>query len=278
MSYQSFDLTIENDIAHIVLNKPDKRNSLAADFWRDLPIAVRDIDENSLARVIVISSTGPVFCAGIDITMLADRVAGERDKNHPAYGAAFLGKLKYLQETFHSLEKCRLPVLAAVQGGCYGAGVDMTTACDLRYATKDAFFTITEINVGMTADVGTFPRITNLIPEGIARELAYTGRKMDAAEALGHGLVNKVYDTGEDMLAGVMEIAATIASKPPLVVYGSKQAITYARDHSTGDALNQIGLWNASFLSPAEIMEAMQARAGKRAGQFEDLPKIKTHK
>jgi len=226
MTYQSFDLSIENQIAHIVMNRPDKRNALAADFWADLPKAVRDIDEGSKARVIVISSTGPIFCAGIDISMLAGGVTDNNDKNHPTYGAAFLTKVKYLQDTFTSLETCRIPVLIAVQGGCYGAGVDMITAADMRYCTEDAFFTITEIDVGMTADVGTFPRILNHVPEGITRELAYTGRKMDAAEAKSHGLVNTVYKDQDEMLAGVMEIAAMIASKSPIAVMGCKKSIT----------------------------------------------------
>ncbi len=272
MTYNSFELSIENKIAHIVLNRPDKRNALAADFWAELPKAVRDIDEGAKARVIVISSTGPIFCAGIDISMLAGGVSGGNDKNHPAYGAAFLTKVKYLQDTFTSLEQCRIPVLMAVQGGCYGAGVDMITAADMRYCTDDAFFTITEIDVGMTADVGTFPRILNHLPEGIARELAYTGRKMDAIEAKGHGLVNSTYNDQATMMAGVMKIAAMIASKSPLAVMGCKKSITYGRDHNTEDALDQIATWNASFLNPTEMMEAMQARAQKRPGNFEDLP------
>ena len=275
MNLKSITLQIENDIAHIVLNQPEKRNAMGADFWAELPQTIKDIDENVRARVIVISSTGPHFSAGIDITMLATGIVDGNDKNHPTYGAAFLEKLKYLQSSFNALEQCRLPVLVAVQGGCYGAGVDMITACDMRYATKDAFFTIYEIKVGMTADVGTFPRICNLIPEGIVRELAYTGRKMLADEAEKHGLVNAVYDDHAAMLKGVMDIAAEIAANPPLSVYGCKQAISYARDHTTSDALAQIGLWNASFLSPPEMMEAMGSKAQKRAGQFEDLPKIK---
>ncbi|MCF6221091.1 MAG: crotonase/enoyl-CoA hydratase family protein [Robiginitomaculum sp.] len=275
MNYQSFDLSIENQIAHIVLNRPDKRNALAADFWAELPKAVGDIDANAKARVIVISSTGPIFCAGIDISMLAGGVIDGNDKNHPTYGAAFLDKVKYLQDTFTNLEQCRIPVLVAVQGGCYGAGVDMITAADMRYCTQDAFFTITEIDVGMTADVGTFPRILNHLPEGIARELAYTGRKMDAAEAKSYGLVNAVYKDQDEMLTGVMEIAATIAAKSPLAVMGCKKAITYGRDHNTQDALELIATWNASFLNPTEMMEAMQARAQKRPGNFKDLPKMK---
>jgi len=274
MNTQSFDLSIDQKIAHIVLNRPEKRNALAADFWAELPRVIGDIDNGSKARVIVISSTGPIFCAGIDIAMLAGGVADGLDKNHPAYGAAFLAKVKSLQDTFTSLEQCRMPVLVAVQGGCYGAGVDMITACDMRYATEDAFFTITEIDVGMTADVGTFPRILNHLPEGIVRELAYTGRKMDAAEAKAHGLVNAVYKDQDDMLVGVMDMARQIASKSPLAVMGCKKTITYGRDHNTEDALEQIALWNASFLNPTEMMEAMQARAQKRPANFADLPKI----
>jgi len=183
-----------------------------------------------------------------------------------------MARLEQLQHAFSALENCRVPVIAAIQGGCIGGGVDLATACDLRYATSDAFFTIFEINVGMTADVGTFPRITNLIPEGIARELAYTGRRMPADEARSFGLVNNVFDDHEAMLQGVMEVAAEIASKPPLAVYGCKRAITYARDHNTADALDHIGVWNSSMLIPQEMMEAMQAKAQKRDPEFSDLP------
>ncbi len=270
---KSFDVEISDKIAHIRLNRPEKRNALAADFWAEFPETIREIDGRSKARVIVISSTGPIFCAGIDLSMLAGGVAGGLDKNDPAYGAAFLSKVKYLQDTFTALESCRLPVLTAVQGGCYGAGVDMITAADLRYCTQDAFFTITEIDVGMTADVGTFPRLLNHLPEGLVRELAYTGRKMDANEAKHYGLVNKVYVAQDDMLKGVMDIAGQIAAKAPLAVYGCKTAITYGRDHKTEEALAQIALWNASFLNPSEMMEAIQARAQKRSGNFKDLPK-----
>lgn len=274
----AFDLHFNDDIAHIVLNRPEKRNAFSADFWAELPATVREIDNEAKARVIVISSTGPIFSAGIDVALLADGVAGGADKNNPRYGAEFLGKVQYLQETFNSLETCRIPVLAAVQGGCLGAGVDMISACDMRYASKDAYFTITEIDVGMTADVGTFPRLLNHLPEGVVRELAYTGRKMSAEEAQSYGLVNQVFPDQEALLAGVMSIAKTIAQKPPLAIFGCKRAITYGRDHTTKDALENIAIWNMSMLNPPEIMEAMSARIQKRVGQFTDLPKIKPNK
>ncbi len=176
------------------------------------------------------------------------------------------------QRTFNCLENCRIPVLAAIQGGCIGGGVDFATACDMRYASQDAFFCIQEINIGMTADVGTFPRLTKLIPEGIARELAYTGRRMPAARAQELGLVNQVYADQEAMLSDVMTIASEIASKAPLAIYGTKHMINYSRDHSTADTLDYIGVWNASMLEPQQMAEAFSAKAEKRATNFPDLP------
>ena len=152
----------------------------------------------------------------------------------------------------------------------------MVTACDMRYVTQDAFFTIFETKIGMTADVGTFPRIVKLVPEGLVREMAYTGRRVSAEEAFDMGLVNRVYDTQDAMLAGVMSIAQEIAENAPLAVYGCKRAITYARDHTTQEGLEWINLWNASMLQNDEISEAMLARKEKREGVFADLPLLKS--
>ena len=278
MSYECFDVSIKEDIAHIVLNRPEKRNNMNGAFWDELPAIIRDIDENARARVIVISSTGPHFCGGLDVSMFASGavtdestdVARRRQK-----GANFLNTVSIMQDSFSALEVCRLPVLAAIQGGCIGGGVDLVTACDMRYATRDAFVTIYETKIGMTADVGTFPRIVKLIPEGLVREMAYTGRRVSAEEARDMGLVNRVYDTHEDMLAGVMEIAREIAANAPLAVHGCKRAITYARDHSTQEGLEWIGMWNASMLQNDEIMEAMTARQESRPAEFVDLPTVR---
>ena len=272
MAYTCFDVSIADNVAHIVLNRPEKRNAMIAEFWAELPDIIRDIDMNAKARVIVLSSTGPVFCAGIDIGMFQNDIGGTQDKNHPQYGAGFYLHVKYLQEALSALEQCRIPVLAAVQGGCYGAGVDMITACDMRYGTQDSFVTIYEINVGMTADVGTFPRILNHMSEGVVRELAYTGRKMHADECKARGLFNEVYADQNAMLEAVMDIAKEIASKPPLAVYGCKRIISYSRDHSTADSLDNIAIWNMSMLNPSEMMEAMISGKQKRVGNFQDLP------
>ena len=272
MTYTCFELNVSDNIAHIILNRPEKRNAMIAEFWAELPEIIRDIDDNAKARVIVISSTGPVFCAGIDIGMFQNDIGGTQDKNHPQYGAGFYLHVKYLQDALSALEQCRIPVLSAVQGGCYGAGVDMITACDMRYGTQDSFITIYEINVGMTADVGTFPRILNHMSEGVVRELAYTGRNMPADECKARGLFNEVYADQNAMLEAVMDIAKEIASKPPLAVYGCKRIISYSRDHSTADSLDNIAIWNMSMLNPSEMMEAMISGKQKRVGNFQDLP------
>ena len=274
MSYTCFDVSIADNIAHIVLSRPQKRNAMSAEFWKELPEIIRDIDDNSKARVIVISSTGSVFSAGIDLAMFSQDIAAIRDKNDPAYGAHFYNNnVTPMQDSFSAIEQCRIPVIAAIQGGCYGGGVDLITACDMRYGTQDSFITIYEINVGMTADVGTFPRILNHMPEGVVRELAYTGRKMDAQECKSRGLFNEVYKDQETMLKEVMTLAADIAAKAPLAVYDCKRIITYSRDHSTSDTLDNIAVWNMSMLIPSEMMEAMVSAKEKRPGKFKDLPK-----
>jgi len=272
-----FTVSIENNIAHIVLCRPEKRNSMNIEFWDELPALVSTIDDQSLARVIVISSTGPHFTSGLDLNafMPADSNAEPTDDGKDVIstkGEKFYRNVKRMQKSFSILEDCRIPVLVAIQGGCIGGGVDLTTACDMRYATEDAFFTIFETNIGMTADVGTFPRLAKLIPEGIVKELAYTGRRMPAQEAKEVGLVNAVYSDQETMIAGVMAVAAQIASKAPLAVYGCKRMINYSRDHTTADSLDYISIWNASMLQPPEMMEAMTANAEKRPGKFASLP------
>ena len=164
-----------------------------------------------------------------------------------------------------------MPVLAAVQGGCIGGGVDMVTACDMRYATADAFFCIQEINIGMTADVGTLQRLPKLIPEGVARELAFTGARLPAKRAREVGLVNEVYDDQESMLEGVMGIAAEIAKKSPLAIWGTKETVNYSRDHSVADSLNYSATWQSGMFQPADMIASFEAQAGGDP-EFAPLP------
>ncbi len=277
MNYSCFDVSIANDVAHIVLNRPDKRNSMIHEFWDELPTIVQSIDQNSTARVIVLSSTGPHFTSGLDTSIFGSSVESSDnpenvEKSKRQRSAKLYDTIKHMQKSFTCLEQCRIPVIAAIQGGAIGGGVDLVTACDLRYMTEDGFLSIYEINIGMTADVGTFPRITHLLPEGVVKELAYTGRRISAQEAKQHGLVNEIYTDHEAMLEATMGIALQIATKAPLAVYGSKKIINYSRDHSTADSLDYISLWNASMLQPDEISEAFAAAQEEREGDFVDLP------
>ena len=245
------------------------------DFWRELPEIIEDIDKGAKARVIVLSSTGPHFSAGLDLSAFGgDEKPAATDKDIQARqaGAAFYDNVLHMQNSFNCLEAARIPVLACIQGGAFGGAVDLVTACDIRYATEDAFVTIQETNIGMTADVGTFPRLVKLIPEGYVREMAYTGRRVPAREARSMGLINAVYPDHKTMMAEVMSIAADIAAKAPLAIYGCKQMINYARDHSTADGLDYIAIWNASMLKVDEISEAIKANAEQRPGDFAPLP------
>ena len=263
MAYRCFDVDITEGIAHVRLSRPDELNTMIREFWSELPEIVTGISDEGSARVVVISSTGRHFSAGMDLSVFTggdlhpDAELGRRQ-------ARMRSSAKALQWSFTALEKARVPVLAAIQGGCIGGAVDLVTACDLRYASADAFFTVMEINIGMTADVGTLQRLGTIVPEGVARELAFTGRRMSAQRAYEVGLVQEVYADHEALLAGVLDTAREIAGKSPLAVWGTKVAMNYARDHGVDDALDQIATWQAGMFQQPDMLEAFTAKAEKR--------------
>jgi enoyl-CoA hydratase len=189
-----------------------------------------------------------------------------------AQGANLPETIRTLQDSFNAIAQARIPVIAAIQGGCIGGAVDLISACDCRYATQDAFFVIQEINLAMVADCGTFPRLTRLMPDGMVRELAFTGRRLPAPRALELGLVNAVLPDQAVLSAHVMEVAREIAAKSPTAVAGSKRLLNYGRDHSIAETLADIAAWQGENLNPAEVMEAMAARTEKRTPLFADLP------
>ena len=271
-----FNVSFEGGVAHIQLKRPEAMNSMVREFWNELPQIVNDINDNARARCIVISSTGKHFCAGMDLGVFsgggtAETAAQDRHVN----AEAMRHHVKGLQDCFSCLDEARMPVIAAIQGGCIGGAVDMTSACDIRYCSADAFFVIQEINIGMTADVGTFPRLCKLIPEGWVRELAYTGRRLPAHRARDIGLVNEVLDTHEDVVAHALATAREIASKVPLAVTGSKVMINYARDHTLKDSLDYIAVWQTAMFSGPHMAEAFKAKAEKRDAVFPDLAPLR---
>jgi enoyl-CoA hydratase len=262
---------IRDGIAHIRLNRPEALNAFNADFWVEFPRVVNAISRGALARVIVVSSTGRHFSAGMDLAVFAAGGVAPNGADPHLAAELFRHKIKALQDTFSCLENARMPVLAAIQGGAIGAGVDLVTACDCRWGTHDSFLQIQEINIGMTADVGTFPRLQRLIPDGLVRELAFTGRRLSAEEAHRIGLFNGVFETHEALIDHVLTVARDIAARAPLAVAGTKHILNFGRDHTTAQTLDQIALWNTAMLSPPHMMEAMMSSRQKRTPTFSDL-------
>ena len=276
MSYECFDLTVTNRIAHIRLNRPEKANSMIPSFWTELPSVVNAVSREASARVLVISAEGKHFCAGMDISVFTDGgLDGPEGANSHIGAEAFRHHCMALQDAFTCLEQARMPVLVAVQGAAVGGAMDLITACDCRYATRDAFFSVHETAIGMTADVGTYPRLVKLIPEGWARQMSYTAERISAEKACSIGLVNEVYDSADEMLDAVMGIAKQIAANSPLAVTGAKRMVNYARDHSTADGLDYIATWNASMLDGDAIRQTFMAQAKGDAPEYEDLLSVK---
>lgn len=268
-----FSLTTIDHIAHLVLSRPDAMNTMHPTFWRELDQALTYINKAGEARVLVISSTGKHFSAGMALDTFGGDVA--MDDQSPEGRAAVFDLLASMQATFTQLETLRIPVIAAIQGGCIGGAVDMVSACCIRYASPETFFCIQEINIGMVADVGTLQRLPKLIPLALVKELAYTGRKLGAARALACGLVNEVFDSPEAMLAGALQCAREIAAKPPVAIWGTKQAIHYARDHSVDDALKQMGWLQGAIWSNQHVREAVTAMKEKRPAHFPALAPLR---
>jgi enoyl-CoA hydratase len=265
-----FRAEIDGPVAHLVMNRPEKANSMSPDFWEDLPRLTAEIENNPAIRAMVISGDGKHFSAGMDLSAFEQIM--EFASAEPARGAHALRELiARLQDAFTALERARFPVIAAIHGACLGGGVDLITACDLRLASEDAFFGIEEIHIGMTADVGTLQRLPKLIAPGIVRELAYTGRRFSAQEALRWGLCNSVHRDRAAMLDAAQAVARDIAEKSPLAITGIKQASNYARDHSVADGLDQIATWNAGMLRPADLQAALAARTARKQAEFADL-------
>ncbi|MDP3924527.1 MAG: enoyl-CoA hydratase-related protein [Hydrogenophaga sp.] len=272
-----FSLSLTDDhVAHLVLNRPEAMNTMHPTFWRELDEVLTQIHTEGTARALVISSTGKHFSAGMALETFSGAIA--MDDQSPEGRAAIFDLLTDMQATFTKIENLRIPVICAIQGGCIGGAVDMVTAACIRYATADAFFCIQEINIGMVADVGTLQRLPKLIPFAVVKEMAYTGRRLPAQRALAYGLVNEVFDSADAMLAAALQCAKEIASKPPIAIWGTKQAVTYARDHSVEDSLRQMGWLQGAIWSNQHVRASIVAMKEKRAGHFTALSALQSFK
>lgn len=268
MQYQALEITTTDHVQHIALNRPDKANALDRNAFDELTQAFQAADQNEDVRVIVLSGKGKHFCAGIDLTLLL----GLSQHIEEACDGRKREKLRQLifqlQAPMNAIADCRKPVLAAIHGGCIGAGLDMVAACDMRYASADAYFTVKEIDMGMVADLGVLQRLPGIVGEGFLREMAYTGRKVPAGEAEDRHLVNSIYETREELLAAVHTLAGTIAAKSPLSIRGTKEIFNLRREPTVHRGLHDIALWNAAMILSEDLAKAGQAAMTKQVPEF----------
>ncbi len=270
MNYEAFKIEIENGVAHVILNQPESMNAMGKAFWSECREIFESISNNPHVRVVVVTSTGKHFSAGMDLGFFAKLeipTTGDPGRMSEQRRRFILD----LQESFNAIERCKVPVLIGIHGAAIGGAVDMVCTCDTRYCTEDAYFAIQEIKIGMTADLGTLQRLPHLIPSGLARELAYTGRKLKAEEAQASGFVTRVFVDHEAMIEGLMRTAQEIAARSPLAVAGSKEMLDYARGHTIPEGLNYIATWNAAMIVTDDLKEGLRAQSEKRLPKYHDL-------
>jgi len=269
-AFETLNVRIEGAIAQVSLNRPDKLNAMNAIMFREIGAAFRALDEITNVRAIVLSANGRLFTAGLDLKDSGE-VLGQQNGDPARIREKLRRHILFLQECFTALEECRVPVIACVHSACLGAGIDLISAADIRICTKDAYFTIQEVNVGIVADVGTLQRMPHLLPQGILRELAYTGRKFTSSEADKYGFVNEVCADKEAALTAALSLAKTIAGKSPMAVTGTKSILNHSRDHSVSEGLDYVATWNSGQLLGEDLMKAASAALTKQDIEFSDL-------
>jgi len=269
-TYSTLAVRLEEHVAWVALNRPEKANAMNEPMWKEIQTCFEWLDSEPSVRAIVLCGEGRHFCAGIDLAMFAGLGQGAEGVEKSRFVEQFRSVILRLQGNLTAIERCRKPVIAAIQGSCVGGGVDIVSACDMRFCCEGVKFSIKEIDIGMVADVGTLQRLPHIVPQGIVRELAYTGRNVYAAEAEKIGLVNRAYASYEEMIEAVSELAQDIARKSPLAIRGTKQMLIYTRDHSVADALNYQATWNAGMLSFEDVMLAIGASSEGKSADYKD--------
>ena len=276
-----FQLDVADGVAHLQFNRPERMNTMTFAFFPLLRDAVQALHDEGRVRVLVISSLGKHFSAGMALDTFSGDHSAPKTPAPPAEALlttatprarlSFQDSLRKLMACFDVLDTARFPVICAVQGGCIGAGLDLASACDLRYCSADAFFCLQEINIGMAADVGVLQRLPKIVAPAVAREMAYTGERLPAERALAVGLVNAVLPDAPALLAHAMAVARGIAAKSPLAIAGSKLALNHARDHSTASALHQMTLLQSAIFDTGEVATAIAAWKAKGNAEFAAL-------
>lgn len=251
-------------IAWLVLNKPEQRNTMTMEFFREIRRLFEEFDADPDVRVVVIRAEGKSFTAGLDL-VAAQAILGD---GSAVYRDWLRRKIIELQESITAIEKCRKPVIAAIHGHCIGGGVDLTSACDIRLASKDAIFSIRETRIGIIADIGTLQRVPYIIGQGWFRELALTGRDWNAEEALKMGYITRLCENGDALFKETRKVAEEIANLAPLAVQGVKEVANYSRDHGVQQGLEYVAQRNAAVVPNEDMIEAVSAFLEKRNPQF----------
>jgi enoyl-CoA hydratase len=272
-SNEFFALSHERGVAHLQLNRPERMNTMTPAFFPAVRDTVRGLSDDGETRALVISSTGKHFSAGMALDVFAgDELALAAKTSRERL--SFQQSLRKLMDCFTALDEARFPIVCAIQGACVGGALDLATACDIRVCSADAFFTVQEISIGMAADLGVLQRLPKIVPEGVAREMAYTGERLGAERALAIGLVNAVLADADAARERALAMARTIASKSPLAIAGTKLALNHARDHSTASALEQMTLLQSAIFDTDEMATAIAAWKSKRDAEFAALAPV----
>jgi enoyl-CoA hydratase len=269
-AYQTIHVVTQDAVARVELDRSDKGNSLSATMWRELKDVFEALDLQPEIRAIVLGGRGRHFSTGIDLDFLLSMRRDLQELSAGRQQECLRGFISGLQDSVSAIERCRKPVLAAVQGFCLGAGVDIVAACDMRYATPATRFCVKEVDLAIVADLGSLQRLPGIVGQGVARELAFSGRIIKGEEALAVGLVNRLFPKTEEMAGGVMELAAELAAKSPLTLRGIKEVLNYSRDHTVDQGLAYVAQRNAAMLLSEDLDEALSAYMEKRAARFED--------
>lgn len=266
MGFQHLEIEIDDGVAMLWLNRPQKRNAMSEDIWLDMPMAMADLDLDDSVRVVVLAGRGEAFCVGADINLLATLTPS--GASQAAANMDLYEKIVTLQQTANSLAGTAKPVIAAVHGYCLGGGLDLITACDIRLATADAVFSVRETKMGLVADTGSLQRLPAIVGTGATAEMAYTGADFGSDWAMTNGLVNRVFHTREKLMEGATRLAKEIASNSPLVTQGIKRVMAATSGMTVNQALDYVAQWNSSFLISNDLMEAINAFMEKRDPDF----------
>lgn len=266
MTFEHLEIERDGHVATLWLNRPEKLNALSDDMWRDIPIAMTEIEDEPEIRVVILAGRGKAFTVGIDVNLLASI---QPSGPSPASGNLHIYReIKRLQGTVNAFAVTAKPVIAAIHGYCLGAGANFISACDVRLASSDAVFSIRETKMGLVADIGALQRLPGIVGNGVTAEMALTGADYPADWALEKGLVTEVYADAESLLVGARDLAATIAANSPLVTQGIKRILQANDGRTVEQSLDYMAQWNSSFLVSNDLMEAMSAFLEKRDPNF----------